>query len=168
ESDLLLQRAADALDHASFNLVPNRTGIDHETTVVADDHALHLHHAGLAVDRDFEYARNTRFGVSTHHGDTASKGDVVRCWLRMRGPSLPLRSFRGGFKNSHSAIEREVFQTEFYCIHAGSRSQFIHETFGDENIIRRPHAAHGSHTNSQRPLTVRCRAEVRKHHAPVG
>ena len=121
---------------------------------MADDHALHLHHAGLSVDRDLEYARHTRFGVRTHHGDTASKGHVTRCWLRMRRPSLPVRSFRGGFKDSHSAIERQVPQTEFDGIHTGSRSQFIHETFGDENIIRRTDAAHGAHANSQRPLTV--------------
>ena len=125
ELHLLLERAAGGLDHVAVDLVLDAGRVDHQPGVMPDDHAAHMHLAGLAVDLDVGHPRRpggaearplavhvARIGEALAEQDVAARAQAAIGVLLRPGAHAPAGLLRGGAHQLGGARVVQMAQAE--------------------------------------------------------
>ena len=160
ELDLLMKRAAQRMEHRTFDGVAQRLRVDHQAAVVRAYQPLHPDVAGAAVHLDLGYLRGNGLSAECIR-ETAPGHDVPGSNWFWRGARIPPVSFRRRLydRNRPGPLEpgifrrarREELHTKFNGVGFRGEGQFVDERFGREGRLRPVGIAQISRANRRFP-----------------
>ena len=144
-------------------LVFDARGVDRQPRIVADDHAPHMHLAGLAIDLDVGYPRRpgraearpfavhvARIREALAEQDVAALAQsAIGVFLRP-GTHAPAGFLRGRLHQLDSTRIAQMAQPELHRIDAGGRRQLVDVRLVRERVRQRRHPAQPRRANHRR------------------